>query len=150
MSYPVAPYPLSSYTRAADFVRLLGERIVILDGAMGTMIQQYKLTEEDFRGERFKAHHRDVRGNNELLSLVRPDIIETIHRQYLESGADVICTNTFGATVVAQGDYELYDLGYELNVESARIARKVCDEFNAKGDTRYVAGVLGPDRKSVV
>lgn len=148
MSYPVAPYPLSSYTRAADFVRLLGERIVILDGAMGTMIQQYKLTEEDFRGERFKAHHRDVRGNNELLSLVRPDIIETIHRQYLESGADVICTNTFGATVVAQGDYELYDLGYELNVESARIARKVCDEFNAKGDARYVAGVLGPQPKT--
>lgn len=148
MSYPAAPYPLSTYTRAADFVRLLGERIVILDGAMGTMIQQYKLGESDFRGERFKTHHKDVRGNNELLSLVRPDIIETIHRQYLESGADVICTNTFGATAVAQGDYQIYDIGYELNLESARIARKVCDEFSNNGDMRYVAGVLGPQPKT--
>lgn len=148
MSYPAAPYPLSSYTRAADFVRLLGERIVILDGAMGTMIQQYKLSEADFRGERFKNHHKDVKGNNELLSLVRPDIIATIHRQYLEAGADVICTNTFGATVVAQGDYELYDIGYELNVESAKVARQVCDEFNQDGHMRFVAGVLGPQPKT--
>lgn len=148
MSYPAAPYPLSSYTRAADFVRLLGERIVILDGAMGTMIQQYKLGEADFRGDRFKEHHKDVKGNNELLSLVRPDVIETIHREYLEAGADVICTNTFGATAVAQGDYELHDIGYELNLESARLARRVCDEFNQKGESRYVAGVLGPQPKT--
>ena len=105
MSYPAAPYPIESYTRAADFVRLLGERIVILDGAMGTMIQQHKLGEADFRGERFKDHSKDVKGNNELLSIVRPDIIEGIHHQYLEAGSDVICTNTFGATAVAQGDY---------------------------------------------
>ena len=149
MSYPAAPYPIESYTRAADFVRLLGERIVILDGAMGTMIQQYKLSEADFRGDRFQDHHKDVKGNNELLSLVRPDIIEAIHLQYLESGSDVICTNTFGATVVAQGDYELYDIGYELNLESARLARRVCDAFNAKHNAqRFVAGVLGPQPKT--
>src|SRR5699024_7468192 len=98
---------------------------------MGTMIQQYKLGEADFRGERFKDHHKDVRGDNELLSLVRPDIIATIHRQYLEAGADVICTNTFGATEVAQGDYDLHGISYELNLASAKIARQVCDEFIA-------------------
>ena len=140
MSYPAIPYPISSYTRAGDFVRLLSERIVILDGAMGTMIQRYKLSEDDFRGERFKDHHKDVRGDNELLSIVRPDIIEEIHRQYLEAGADVICTNTFGATEVAQGDYELFGIGYELNRASAEIARKVCDEFQSNGSKRYVAG----------
>lgn len=148
VSYPTIPYPISSYTRAGDFVRLLSERIVILDGAMGTMIQQYKLSESEFRGERFKEHHKDLRGDNELLSIVRPDIIAEIHRQYLEAGADVICTNTFGATEVAQGDYELYGIGYELNLESAKIARKVCDEFETADSKRYVAGVLGPQPKT--
>lgn len=148
MSYPAAPYPLDSYTRAADFVRLLGERIVILDGAMGTMIQQYKLSEEDFRGDRFKAHHKDLKGDNELLSLVRPDIIQAIHRQYLEAGADVICTNTFGATAVAQGDYELYDIAYELNLASARLARQACDAYTQPEQPRFVAGVLGPQPKT--
>ena len=149
MSYPAQPYPLSSYTRASDFVRLLAQKIVVLDGAMGTMIQQYKLTEEQFRGERFKDHHKDVRGDNELLSIVRPDIIADIHRQYLEAGADVISTNTFGATEVAQGDYELYGIAYELNLESAKIAREVCDAFNQQhGTQRFVAGVVGPQPKT--
>lgn len=147
-NYPESIYPLSSYTRGAGFVTMLGQRIVILDGAMGTMIQQYKLTEEDFRGSRFASHTKDVRGNNELLSLVRPDIITEIHRQYLEAGADIISTNTFGATSIAQGDYELPELAYEQNLESAKIARVVCDEFSTSEHPRYVAGVLGPQPKT--
>src|SRR5690606_30044114 len=103
VSYPSLPYPLSAYTHGAEFARLLAERILILDGAMGTMIQQYKLSEMDFRGERFAEHFKDVKGNNELLTLVRPDIISEIHRSYLDAGADVIETNTFGATAIAQG-----------------------------------------------
>ena len=116
MTYPALPHPIESYTRGAEFVRLLGRRIVVLDGAMGTMIQRYKLTEADFRGERFADHDRDLKGDNELLSLVRPDVIREIHRAYLEAGADVVETNTFGATRVAQGDYGLPELAYELNV----------------------------------
>src|SRR5690606_37765023 len=142
VSDPSLPYPLSSYTHGAAFARLLGERILILDGAMGTMIQQYKLGEADFRGERFAEHTKDVKGNNELLSLVRPDIIAEIHRQYLEAGADVIETNTFGATAIAQGDYGLPELAYELNVASARLARAACDEYSTAERPRFVAGAL--------
>ncbi|RYF54804.1 MAG: hypothetical protein EOO27_22725, partial [Comamonadaceae bacterium] len=98
MSYPALPYPIDQYTHGADFVRALAERILVLDGAMGTMIQQFKLGEADFRGTRFADHHKDVKGDNELLSLVRPDVILDIHRQYLAAGADVLETNTFGAT----------------------------------------------------
>ena len=98
MSYPRLPYPPEAYTHGGEFARLLGKRILILDGAMGTMIQRYKLGEADFRGERFAAHGKDLKGDNELLSLVRPDVISEIHRQYLEAGADVIETNTVGAT----------------------------------------------------
>ena len=148
MSYPSLPYPLSSYTRGAEFARLLAERILVLDGAMGTMIQQYKLGETDFRGERFADHVKDVKGDNELLSLVRPDIIADIHRQYLAAGADVIETNTFGATSVAQGDYGLHDIAYELNLESARLARAACDEFSTPDRPRFVAGALGPQPKT--
>ncbi len=148
VSYPSLPYPLSSYTQGAEFARLLGERILILDGAMGTMIQQYKLSETDFRGERFADHVKDVKGNNELLSLVRPDIITAIHRDYLEAGADVIETNTFGATAIAQGDYGLPGLAYELNVESARLARAACDEYSTPERPRFVAGALGPQPKT--
>ena len=148
MSYPAIPYPVSSYTRGAEFVHLLGRRIVVLDGAMGTMIQQYKLGEQDFRGARFADHPKDVRGNNELLSLVRPDIISEIHRQYLEAGADVICTNTFGATAIAQGDYGMADLAYEQNLESAKLARTVCDQFSTPEHPRFVAGVMGPQPKT--
>lgn len=148
MSYPSLPYPLSAFTRGAEFARLLGERILILDGAMGTMIQQYKLGEMDFRGERFADHIKDLKGNNELLSLVRPDIIGQIHRAYLEAGADVIETNTFGATSIAQGDYELPELAYELNKVSAQLARQACDAFSTPDKPRFVAGALGPQPKT--
>src|SRR5690606_12992711 len=148
VSHPSLPYPLSSYTHGAEFARLLASRMMILDGAMGTMIQQHKLTELDFRGERFAEHPRDVKGDNELLSLIRPDLILQIHRQYLEAGADVIETNTFGATSIAQGDYGLADIAYELNVESARLARQACDEFSTPERPRFVAGALGPQPKT--
>ena len=148
MSYPKLPYPLSSYTHGAEFVRLLASRILVLDGAMGTMIQQYKLSEQDFRGERFADHGKDLKGDNELLSLVRPDIILDIHRKYLAAGADVIETNTFGATSVAQGDYDLPELAYELNFASARLARQACEEFSTPDRPRFVAGALGPQPKT--
>ncbi|TFL15488.1 methionine synthase [Pusillimonas caeni] len=148
MSHPSLPYPLSSYTHGAEFARLLASRMLILDGAMGTMIQQHKLTELDFRGERFAEHPKDVKGDNELLSLVRPDLILQIHRQYLEAGADVVETNTFGATSIAQGDYGLAEIAYELNVESARLARQACDEFSTPERPRFVAGALGPQPKT--
>ena len=148
MPYPRLPYPPSSYTRGGDFARLLGERILVLDGAMGTMIQRYKLGEADFRGERFAGHGKDLKGDNELLSLVRPDIIDEIHRQYLEAGADVIETNTFGATSVAQADYDLPELAYELNLASARLARAACDAYSTPDRPRFVAGALGPQPKT--
>ncbi len=148
VSYPVLPYPIESYTRGADFVRLLGKRIVVLDGAMGTMIQRYKLTEADFRGDRFADHDRDVKGNNDLLSLTRPDVIREIHQAYLEAGADVVETNTFGATRVAQGDYDLRDISYDLNVAAARLAREACDAVSTPDHPRFVAGALGPQPKT--
>ena len=121
---------------------------MILDGAMGTMIQTYKLSESDFRGSRFVDHGKDVKGNNELLSLVRPDIIQAIHEGYLEAGADVVETNTFGATTIAQGDYDLPELAYELNLESARLARAACDKFSTPERPRFAAGALGPQPKT--
>src|SRR5690606_27885474 len=130
VTFPSLPYPLESYTRGAEFARLLSERIMILDGAMGTMSQQHKLAEDDFRGQRLREHSVDVKGNNELLSLTRPAIIEGIHREYLHAGADVIETNTFGATSIAQGDYGLGELAYEMNVVSARLARAACDSIH--------------------
>ncbi len=148
MPYPKLPFPVASYTRGAEFARALGSRIMILDGAMGTMIQQYKLSEADFRAERFAAHGKDVKGNNELLSLTRPDIILEIHKQYLAAGCDVIETNTFGATTIAQGDYELSELAYEQNVESARLARAACDAYSTPERPRFVAGALGPQPKT--
>jgi len=148
MTYPKLPFPLASYTRGADFARALGSRIMILDGAMGTMIQQYKLTEADFRSERFAAHGKDVKGNNELLSLTRPDIILAIHKEYLAAGCDVIETNTFGATTIAQGDYELAEIAYEQNIESARLARIACDAYSTPEHPRFVAGALGPQPKT--
>ena len=148
MSYPKLPFPLASYTRGAEFARALGSRIMILDGAMGTMIQQYKLSEADFRAERFAAHGKDVKGNNELLSLTRPDIILEIHKQYLAAGCDVIETNTFGATTIAQGDYELSELAYEQNLESARLARAACDAYSTPERPRFAAGALGPQPKT--
>lgn len=125
-------------------------RILVLDGAMGTMIQRYTLTEEDFRGSRFSNHPYPLKGNNDLLSITRPDIIAEIHRQYLEAGADIIETNTFSSTTIAQADYHLEPLAYELNYESARIARQVAQKFTHRqpDKPRYVAGALGPTNKT--
>lgn len=127
----------------------MNERIMVLDGAMGTMIQRYKLTEADFRGERLKDHPWPLKGNNDLLSITRPDIIKEIHRQYLAAGADIIETNTFGSTRVAQADYHLEPLVYEMNYQSARIAKEVAREFTEKepGKPRFVAGAMGPTTK---
>ncbi|MCB9329475.1 MAG: methionine synthase [Lewinellaceae bacterium] len=126
-------------------------RILIIDGAMGTMIQQYKLGEADFRGEQLKNHHRDLQGNNDLLSLTRPDVIEAIHRAYLEAGADIIETNTFNATSISQADYDTGGLAYDINRAAAGIARKVADEFNQQqpDKPRFVAGALGPLNKTL-
>ncbi|MEP6792198.1 MAG: homocysteine S-methyltransferase family protein, partial [Ramlibacter sp.] len=124
------------------------KRIAILDGAMGTMIQRFKLTEAQYRGERFKDFGRDVKGNNELLSLTRPDVIADIHEGYLACGADIIETNTFGATTVAQADYEMTHLAREMNLASAKIARAACDKFSTPDKPRFVAGALGPTPKT--
>ena len=134
---------------------LLARRILILDGAMGTMIQQYKLTEQDYRGQRFAdfaasagARELFVKGNNELLNLTQPHIIQEIHEQYLAAGADIIETNTFGATSVAQDDYHMAHLAYEMNVAAAKIARAACDKYAAPDKPRFVAGALGPTPKT--
>lgn len=136
------------YTRAQNLPEILTQRIVILDGAMGTMIQQYKLTESDYRGARFAAHSTDVKGNNELLSLTRPDVISEIHEQYLAAGADLIETNTFGATSIAQDDYDLPELAYEMNLVSAQLAKKACEKFSTPDKPRFVAGAFGPQPKT--
>ena len=125
-------------------------RVLVLDGAMGTMIQRYKLQEQDYRGQRFENHHSDLKGNNDLLSLTKPEIVEAIHRAYLEAGADIIETNTFNGTRISQSDYHLEDFAYEINVESAKIAKKVAQEFTAKNPNkpRFVAGAIGPTNKT--
>lgn len=133
-----------AYTRAQQLPEILKQRIVILDGAMGTMIQRYKLTEADYRGTRFTEHHVDVKGNNELLLLTRPEVIREIHEQYLAAGADLIETNTFGATSVAQEDYDMAELAYEMNVVAAQIARAACDQYSTPDKPRFVAGAFGP------
>ena len=132
------------YTRGARLPEILRQRIVILDGAMGTMIQRYQLGEQDYRGERFKSHPKDLKGNNELLQFTRPDVIREIHEQYLAAGADILETNTFGATSVAQDDYGLGAFAREMNVAAARIARAACDQFASVDKPRFVAGALGP------
>ncbi len=137
-----------SYTRAQALPAILEQRIVILDGAMGTMIQRFKLGEAQYRGERFQDFPRDVKGNNELLSLTRPDVIRDIHERYLAAGADLIETNTFGATTIAQADYGMEHLAYEMNVESARLARAACDKYSTPDKPRFVAGAIGPTPKT--
>ena len=127
---------------------LLERRILILDGAMGTMIQRYRLGEEQYRGERFADLAQDVKGNNELLSLTQPQIIREIHEQYLAAGADIVETNTFGATAIAQGDYRLAHLAREMNLASARLAREACDRFSSADRPRFVAGAIGPQPKT--
>jgi 5-methyltetrahydrofolate--homocysteine methyltransferase len=134
-----------------DIKEELKKRILIIDGAMGTMIQRYKLEEEDYRGERFKSWHSDVKGNNDLLSITQPQIIEAIHKEYLEAGADIIETNTFSSTVIAQADYDMQAIAYEMNVASAQCARRAADEYTAKDPNkpRYVAGAIGPLNKTL-
>ena len=136
------------YTRAQALPEILKTRIAILDGARGTMIQRFKLTEADYRGERFKDFPKDVKGNNELLSLTRPDVIRDIHEGYLAAGADMIETNTFGATTVAQADYDMQHLAREMNLKSAQLARAACDKFSTPDKPRFVVGALGPTPKT--
>jgi 5-methyltetrahydrofolate--homocysteine methyltransferase len=124
----------------------LKKRILIIDGAMGTMIQRYKLEEKDYRGERFKDWHTDVKGNNDLLSITQPHIIEAIHELYLQAGADIIETNTFSSTRIAQADYDMQSLAYELNVASAKCARKAIE---LSGKIAWVAGAIGPLNKTL-
>jgi len=133
----------------AELERLLKERILVLDGAMGTMIQSYALEEGDFRGERFRDHPRDLKGNNDLLTLTRPDVIRAIHEAYLEAGADILETNTFNSTSISQADYGTESLAYELNREGARLAKSCAEKSrSATGEPRYVAGILGPTNRT--
>jgi 5-methyltetrahydrofolate--homocysteine methyltransferase len=129
-----------------DIRKELEKRILVIDGAMGTMIQRHKPTEETYRGERFKDWVMDVKNNSDILNLTQPQIIEGIHREYLEAGADIIETNTFAGTVIAQEDFKLEEYVYEINVEGAKIARRAADDYTAKDPSkpRFVAGAIGP------
>lgn len=132
---------------------LLGQRILIIDGAMGTMIQRYKLSEEDYRGERFKDWPSDIKGNNDLLSLTQPQIIKAIHKEYLNAGADILETNTFNAQKISLADYNMQSLAYEINLEAARIARAAIEEYTAENGLssaeKFVAGAIGPMNKTL-
>lgn len=134
----------------AALYKALNERILVLDGAMGTMLQRYKFSEEDYRGERFKDWEYSLKGNNDLLSLTQPQAIEEVHRKYLEADADIIETNTFSGTTIAMADYHMEELVYELNYKSAKIAKKICDEFTNRNPDkpRFVAGSMGPTNKT--
>lgn len=129
-----------------DIRKELEKRILIIDGAMGTMIQRYKLTEADYRGERFKDWHCDVKGNNDLLNITKPEIITAIHKEYLDAGADIIETNTFSSTAIAMADYEMQSLAYELNVAAAKCAK---DAIKQSGKQAWVAGAMGPLNKTL-
>ncbi|MGN6477444.1 MAG: homocysteine S-methyltransferase family protein [Flavipsychrobacter sp.] len=130
---------------------LLSERILMIDGAMGTMIQRYKLTEADYRGDRFKDWHKDVKGNNDMLVLTQPQIIKAIHREYLDSGADIIETNTFSAQAVALADYDMQEYAYEISYEAARIAKEAVHDYIKEnpGSEKFVAGAIGPMNKTL-
>jgi 5-methyltetrahydrofolate--homocysteine methyltransferase len=135
-----------------DIRELLQQKILVIDGAMGTMIQRHRLTEEDYRGERFSNWHTDVKGNNDLLCITQPKIIEGIHLQYLEAGADIIETNTFSSTRIAMADYEMQSLAHELNIAAARCARNAVADFlkkNPNAGPRFVAGAIGPLNKTL-
>ena len=142
------PKHTPNYTRGARLPEILAQRIAVLDGAMGTMIQRYKLGEADYRGPRFADHPKDLKGNNDMLQLSKPEVILEIHEQYLEAGADIIETNTFGATTVAQDDYGLGAFAHEMNVAGAKLARRACDKFSTVDKPRFVAGALGPTPKT--
>ena len=134
----------------SNIYKELENRILVLDGAMGTMLQQYNFSEEDFRGERFKNYPSSLKGNNDLLSLIQPKAIKEIHAKYFEAGADIIETNTFSGTTIAMADYDMEDLVYELNYQSAKIAKEVADEFTRKNPQkpRFVAGSIGPTNRT--
>lgn len=136
--------------QSTHILDLLKQRILILDGAMGTMIQRHKLEENDYRGERFADWHSDLKGNNDLLVLTQPEIILDIHKQYLAAGADILETNTFNATSISMADYDMQSLVMEINIEAARLAKQAAAEFTAKDPSkpRYVAGVLGPTNRT--
>ncbi|SNR75390.1 homocysteine S-methyltransferase family protein [Lutibacter flavus] len=133
-----------------DIRNILKDKILVLDGAMGTMIQQFKFTEEDYRGKKFKDFHISVKGNNDMLSITQPEAIKAIHGKYLEAGADIIETNTFSSTTIAMADYEMEDFVYELNYQSAKIAKEVAEEFTLKNPSkpRFVAGSIGPTNRT--
>ena len=133
-----------------DIALLIKERILIIDGAMGTLIQREKLKEEDYRGERFRDHHASLKGNYDVLSLTRPDILKKYHREYFDAGADIVLTNTFSGNAISQSDYGLQDLSYEISFEAARLAAEVAEEFNRRqpDKPRFVAGSLGPTNKT--
>lgn len=136
----------------STIIEELQKRILVIDGAMGTMIQRYKLDEKDFRGERFANFNKDVKGNNDLLSITQPQIITSIHKEYLFAGADIIETNTFSSTSIAQADYDLQSLAYELNVASAKCAKKAIEEYlieTKDSNPKYVAGAIGPLNKTL-
>ena len=137
-------------TRIAELEGLSARRILMLDGAMGTMIQRHKLDESAYRGDRFANYHMDVVGNNDILSITQPEIIRDIHIAYLESGSDIVGTNTFSSTTIAQADYDMEHLAYELNLEGAKLARQACDAMEQADASRplYVAGALGPTNRT--
>lgn len=134
-----------------DIQEVLKEKILVLDGAMGSLIQTYQLEEKDFRGTKFKNHSHPLKGNNDLLALVQPDVLKEIHSLYLEAGADILETNTFSGTTIAQADYALEDAVYDINFHSARIAKEVANEFTQKtpNKPRYVAGAIGPTNRTL-
>ena len=134
----------------SNIKKLLQERILVLDGAMGTMLQRYNFSEEDYRGERFKDYPTPLKGNNDLLSLTQPKAIADVHRKYFEAGADIVETNTFSGTTIGMADYNMQDLVYELNFESAKIAKQVAEEFTKADPSkpRFIAGSIGPTNKT--
>ncbi len=134
----------------SNIYKEIQKRILVLDGAMGTMLQEYKFTEEDFRGERFKDHPSPLQGNNDLLSITQPEAVKEVHRKYFAAGADIVETNTFSGTTIAMADYQMESLVYELNYESAKIAKEVADEFTEKEPEkpRFVAGSIGPTNRT--
>jgi 5-methyltetrahydrofolate--homocysteine methyltransferase len=144
------PTKLPCYESEAALRELFARRIALLDGAMGTMIQRHPLTEEDFRGERFKDHEHDLKGNNDILSITRPDVIKGIHRGYFEAGSDIVETNTFSTTTVSQADYHLEDAVREINLAGAKVAREAADEYMAANPGRhvFVAGAVGPTNRT--
>lgn len=133
---------------SAQIAQLATQRILILDGAMGTMIQTYQFSESDYRGTQYADWHCDVKGNNDLLAITQPDIIRTIHEQYLAAGSDIIETNTFNATTIAMADYDMQDISKEINLAAAKLARQAADKYSTPAKPRFVAGVLGPTNRT--